>query len=247
MSSCPRRVGIVQSPTEGVIHKPTRLMQQVITSMQVAPNRESWSNRAEDTMDSTIHMVPCCSAGSSGMLITLRGGHPNAGTLWSPQILVEGLVVSSSTPPVVTWPTGLGLVMDLLPGWWLIILNAPCCGGATNVPLAWALQFLLQLLSLQFPWSGCSSSVGLDGAIICQLDGGSSPSTSASVKVAKGSMAWSPPFTSLIGGVCLDVVAGPSQPNIAGLWHMTKFSVAAACDNPACQTWCWNRQEPVMF
>ena len=76
VSSSPRRMGIEQSSTKGVTPKPTRLMEQVITSMQAAPDRESQRNQVEDIMDSTIHMVPCSSAGSNGMLVVLQGVSP---------------------------------------------------------------------------------------------------------------------------------------------------------------------------
>ena len=86
-------------------------------------------------------------------------------------------------------PTGLGPVMDLLPGWWLNF-ECPVLWAAANVPLALTLWFLLSLLSLWFPWSGCAGSAGLDGVIIYQLDCGLSSSIFASMKVAKGSMTW---------------------------------------------------------
>ena len=71
--------------------------------------------------------------------------------------------------------------------------ECPMPWATVNVPLAWDLQLLLWLLSLQFPWLGHASSVGLDRVIICQLDGGLSSSTSMSVKVAKGCMTWHSP------------------------------------------------------
>ena len=48
----------------------------------------------------------------------------------------------------------------------------------------------------RLPESGCSGFASLDGVIICQLDGRSSPSTSSSVKVVKGSSAWHSSCTS---------------------------------------------------
>ena len=184
MSSHPSSAGIGQSTTEGVALKPTMLMEQVTTSMQVVPDKGSWRNWVENTVDCTISMVPCSLAGSSMVLVTLQGGLSPLGIVWSPQIPVEGLAISLCPPLMVTLPAGLGLAMDLLTGWWLLVLNVPCHRALWTHP--WHKPFSSHCSFLN--WADPVLPVWM-GVIICQLDSGSSPSTSSSVKVFKGSMA----------------------------------------------------------
>ena len=68
-------------------------------------------------MDSAIHMMPCSPDGSSRVLVTSWGGLSPTGIAQSLQIPVEGLAIGCCLLPMVTFSAGLGLVMDLLPGW----------------------------------------------------------------------------------------------------------------------------------
>ena len=159
-------------------------------------------------------------------------GCPPIGISQSPWILVEGIADSSCPPPVVTahWVrTG-----DRLAAWVVAVgFKCPIPWATVNIILAWVLCFLLLLLSLQPPWSGCSSSVSLDRVIIHQLDCGSSPNTPTSVKVAKGSMAWCSSHvssTSQWGLPCM--VTGVFLPSTAGPWCRPGPSVTAPIYNP---------------
>ena len=124
--------------------------------------------------------------------------------------------------------TSDGLVAQVM----AVCFEYPMPQATVNVPLVQALQFWLWLLSLWLPWSGCSSSVGLDGVIIHQLDGRLSPITSMSMKVAKASMAWCSshaPSTNWWGLPRHGGWAFP--PSTAGPWHRPGSSLDAAIYN----------------
>ena len=95
-------------------------------------------------------------------------------------------LLSSSFCDVTFWVgAGDGLTI------WVVAMGSDLhtLWATMKQPLAQALWFLLWLLSLQPPWSGCSGSASLDGVISHQLEGRSSLSTFSSVKVVKGSIA----------------------------------------------------------
>ena len=147
MSSSPKRVGIEQSPTEGVTPKSTRLMEQVIMSMYVVPNTASWNRLAENNVDPTTLMGSCTSAISRGMPIATWGEsspcrdltismNPGGGVcLW--------LLLTSCCDSTFWVGTGDGLTAQVV----AVAFKCPMPWAAINVPLSQALWFLLQLCS----------------------------------------------------------------------------------------------------
>ena len=183
-------------------------------------------------------MGPCSLVSSSWMPTTSWGGlfpHRDLTISTNPGGGASHWPLPSSHSDSACWVvTSDGLAAQVLG----VCFECPMLWAAMKVPLVWSLWLLLWLLSLWLSWSGCSSSVSLDGVIICKLDGWLSSSTCISVKWPK--VPWPATATMhllLISRVHLGVVAG-LFPSNAGPWLRPGSSWAAPIYNPGPQNTC---------
>ena len=192
---------------------------------------------AENIVDPAICMGSCPLANSRGMPITtlhiipMQGSGDLCEPEWRCSPLAAGLLL-------LCLPSGLGWVMDWLPGQWLWILTALCHGLPWKIlwpkPYGSCCRFVpkklgdLQVLMSGRMWSWPSERARHSPEPQHQwmwLD----------VPWLTGAPALSPP----VGKAHLAVVAGLFQPNTAGPWHMPRSFGAALCGNPAHQTSYW--------